>query len=529
MKINLPVIDEQVSFKAEQQLISTTDLKGIITSANDDFVEVSGYSRDELIGKNHNIIRHPDMPCAAFKQVWDTIQAGHSWKGMVKNRCKDGRYYWVDAFITPISKNGQRVGYQSVRALPSQCNIERAQKLYENLDKSNKKLAYQQPVSYFAQLFLSWFLPLCVSAGLLGYFYGWQAVVILLGGLAVSSLAFSLRLKPLLRLNEYAKGITYNPLMRYLYTGYKHEVGDIQFAIQTRTSGLRAVTARLQYTASMLNEVKNKSAASLAGSNTLITKLSKTVDAIFVAMEQLLASQLQLTQASGNMAETSSESQRLTLSGRDYIERLLGSINELSDELQHIEKEVSESTTRGQRIGTVLEVITMVAEQTNLLALNAAIEAARAGDAGRGFAVVADEVRKLAYRTHDSTTEIRQIISELQDNTKASLHAIELGVERSEATRSMANEVDQELRAILDQVQSMSRLALTIDSAIQTQTALSTQTSDQVADLREDSAGVMQVNHQVNEHSEQVEKNVDELLDLANHFLKITVNTRRAS
>jgi len=526
MKVNLPVTNEQVSFKTEQQLISTTDLKGVITSVNQDFIEVSGFSREELIGKSHNIVRHPDMPCAAFKQVWDTIQAGDSWKGMVKNRCKDGRYYWVDAFITPISKNGQKVGYQSVRVLPSRCNIERAEKLYKALDKTSSKTTYQQPISYFTQLFLTWLLPLCVSAGLLGYFYDWQAAAILVAGLAVSSLAFSLRLKPLQRLKQYAKGVTHNPLMSYVYTGFKHEVGDIQFAIQTRTSGLRAVTARLQSTAIMLNEVKNKSAASLAGSNTLIAKLSKTIDSIFVAMEQLLASQMEITQASGNMAETSNESQRLTLSGRDYIERLLGSINELSDELQHIEKEVSESTTRGQRIGTVLEVITMVAEQTNLLALNAAIEAARAGEAGRGFAVVADEVRKLAYRTHDSTTEIRQIISELQDNTKASLQAIELGVQRSEATRSMANEVDQGLSAILDQVQSMSRLALTIDSAIQTQTTLSAQTNEKMSDLREDSVGVMQVNHQVNEHSQQVEQNVDELLDLATHFMNVTVERR---
>src|SRR5690554_228614 len=96
-------------------LISTTDLKGAITWACDNFVQVSGFSRQEMVGQNHNLVRHPDMPPAAFKDLWDTIKSGKSWKGMVKNRCKDGRYYWVDAFVSPITKDGQITGYQSVR------------------------------------------------------------------------------------------------------------------------------------------------------------------------------------------------------------------------------------------------------------------------------------------------------------------------------------------------------------------------------------------------------------------------------
>jgi aerotaxis receptor len=115
MKNNQPVTQREVTFPANEYLVSRTDLKGIITYANDAFVKISGYSRDELIGKSHNLVRHPDMPMAAFKDLWTTVQSGMPWRGLVKNRCKNGDFYWVEAFVVPLKKNGQIFGYQSVR------------------------------------------------------------------------------------------------------------------------------------------------------------------------------------------------------------------------------------------------------------------------------------------------------------------------------------------------------------------------------------------------------------------------------
>ena len=99
---NQNVINEEVTFSAEQELVSTTDLRGVITYANPAFCQVAGFTAEELIGKNHNLVRHPDMPAAAFADLWQKLKQGQSWRGLVKNRCKDGRYYWVDAFVTPI-------------------------------------------------------------------------------------------------------------------------------------------------------------------------------------------------------------------------------------------------------------------------------------------------------------------------------------------------------------------------------------------------------------------------------------------
>jgi len=120
-------------FPAQQRLISATDSSGKITYCNDEFAKISGYSREELVGSPHNLVRHPDMPAAVFGMMWSYLKAGKSWMGIVKNRCKNGDFYWVNAYVTPILENGHLVGYESVRVKPTREQIERAQTLYQRL------------------------------------------------------------------------------------------------------------------------------------------------------------------------------------------------------------------------------------------------------------------------------------------------------------------------------------------------------------------------------------------------------------
>ncbi len=142
MKVNTPVTDVERVMQDGSILVSKTDLKGIITYCNSSFIEMSGFTEAELIGQNHNIVRHPDMPPEAYEDIWNTIKRGEPWIGAVKNRSKNGDYYWVEANMTPVLESGRVNEYMSVRRKPSREQIESAEKLYQNI---NAKRASIQP------------------------------------------------------------------------------------------------------------------------------------------------------------------------------------------------------------------------------------------------------------------------------------------------------------------------------------------------------------------------------------------------
>lgn len=131
MKKNLPITDKEVILSEQDVIITTTDLKGLLTYFNKTFMKINGFNEQELLGKNHNIIRHPDVPAEVFKELWDQVKAGKTWQGVLKNRCKSGDHYWVEAFVTPIIVNKQITGYQSVRSSPTRQQIERAEATYD--------------------------------------------------------------------------------------------------------------------------------------------------------------------------------------------------------------------------------------------------------------------------------------------------------------------------------------------------------------------------------------------------------------
>ena len=133
--------DVEVMFPLGRLIVSRTDLKGIITHANDAFVEMSGYTREELIGAPHHILRHPDMPKLAFKSLWDDVEAGKKWHGYVKNLRKDGAFYWVYATAVPNIRNGAIVGFTSVRRKPSRTRVNELIPVYREWLEQEKAAA----------------------------------------------------------------------------------------------------------------------------------------------------------------------------------------------------------------------------------------------------------------------------------------------------------------------------------------------------------------------------------------------------
>ncbi|WP_337088222.1 PAS domain-containing protein, partial [Escherichia coli] len=133
MRQNLPVTGRNLELPKDANILSTTSPQSHITYVNPDFIKISGFTEEELLGQPHNIVRHPDMPPAAFEHMWSTLKSGRSWMGLVKNRCKNGDHYWVSAYVTPIAKNGSIVEYQSVRTKPEPEQVLAAEKLYAQL------------------------------------------------------------------------------------------------------------------------------------------------------------------------------------------------------------------------------------------------------------------------------------------------------------------------------------------------------------------------------------------------------------
>lgn len=529
MKINLPVIDKEVTYGGSEQLISTTDLKGIITFVNDGFVRVSGFSRDEMVGKSHNIVRHPDMPPGAFADLWSTIKSGRSWKGVVKNRCKDGSYYWVDAFVSPITKNGETVGYQSVRTVLTPAARKRAEDLYARWSKQDKKSAppLRKGLSMATRLALALVVPAALTSLGLGLWHNWQAGIVALAGFMLTAGGVVLATGGIGKIHRLAKTVSDNRLMTYFYTGSTNELACAEYALQVRASELRAIVSRLENTGRYLVRAKDDSLESLHSSQGAMASQEQVIAEMLSAVSQLAEGQHEIGENSAQLANNATLSQQITTEGQQSISRLMSAITDLSQELEQVKEQVQATAQRSQNIGAVLDVITEVADQTNLLALNAAIEAARAGEAGRGFAVVADEVRNLAQRTNDSAAEIQTIIATLQNETASSFSAIEAGVESSNQTLGIAEEVQGELGQIIQQFADINALALLIDESIQNQSAVSEQARIRMDQLDTSSESAIQAANQVAEHSQRLEWHIDNLNDLAQHFLASAVTGTR--
>ncbi len=249
MKINLPVTGRNVDVAPDANILSTTDLTSAITYANDDFIKISGYSRDELLGAPHNLLRHPDMPAQAFAHMWQTLKRGRSWMGLVKNRCKNGDHYWVSAYVTPVTQNGAAVEYQSVRTRPDARQIAAAERAYAQLREGRVARWQRLPsLGLRARIMALTSSVLAVVLGIEAWLrpesMGIEAAA-LVAGSGACALGVGWLLRPLERLTERARLIADNPLSQGIYTGRRDQFGQIEFALQMLEAQVGAVVGRI--------------------------------------------------------------------------------------------------------------------------------------------------------------------------------------------------------------------------------------------------------------------------------------------
>ncbi|MFO7603668.1 MAG: PAS domain-containing methyl-accepting chemotaxis protein [Gammaproteobacteria bacterium] len=468
MKKNLPVTNKELHLGKTDVITSTTDPKGAITFINEDFIKISGFTEEELLGKNHNIVRHPDMPPAAFSDLWATIKAGKQWMGMVKNRCKNGDDYWVDAYVTPMYKQGQISGYESTRVLADDKVRARAEAFYKGIWAGKKHwFAWLKQIGLVKRMaFTAFIVPLAVAVGLLmsDMLTMMSAGLFALTGL-VSAVVVNFVGRPLIRAAEEARQVVDNPIMKYVYTGRCDEIGQLQLANKMVQARVRTVLKRIEQEAHSLMEGTISLARSMDSSSAELSGQQGRTDQIAAAINEMTSSVAEVANHASQAATAAKEAAEQSHRGAQTVTEAMGIIEGLSTDVDKAEASIQKLADDSQTIGEVLDVIKGIAEQTNLLALNAAIEAARAGEQGRGFAVVADEVRTLASRTQDSTREIQGIIEKLQGGVD---HAVsEMSHVRKRATASVTQvELSAEaLAEIAGAVQTINDMNAQIDSA----------------------------------------------------------------
>ncbi len=474
MKINLPVTGVERLIEPGAVLVSSTDLKGAVTSANPTFVGICGFSREELVGNNHNIVRHPDMPPEAFDILWKTLKAGLPWRGIVKNRCKNGDHYWVDAYVTPQHENGRTIGYQSVRLPARREDIARAEALYARL-RSGRSPGNRWRPSYTVQVTAAVAAPLVVTlfglaaAGMLPWLAVAAAVPLAIAGGA--GLAWPLT-APIRRLAGEARTIYDNRLAARVYTGRDDDFGMIGLALTTLQIRMRAMIGRLSEASGLLVTAAERSSLSMVQAAEETRQQQSETDQAAVAMNEMSATAQEVERNTVRAAEAARDAEQEARTGSAVVDQALSSIDELARDVRNAADVIHGLATETTGIGQVVDVIRSVAEQTNLLALNAAIEAARAGEQGRGFAVVADEVRTLASRTQQSTQEIQTMIERLQKGASSAAQVMQQGRLRAEGSVQEAGRIGEALGRIARAVTSINDLNTQIASAATQQNAV---------------------------------------------------------
>ena len=519
MKINLPVTGRNVDIAQDANILSTTDLGSSITYANQDFIDVSGYSREELLGAPHNLLRHPDMPSAAFAHMWQTLKSGRSWMGMVKNRCKNGDHYWVSAYASPVTRDGVAVEYQSVRTRPDARRVMAAERVYARLRTGTRRIRPVLEMPLKLSLVTGATCALTWGAGVGLASYPWAVQVLGLAAVgAVGILGVNLLLRPLRQLSERARQIADNPVSQAIYTGRADELGQIEFAMQMLEAQVGAVVGRIGDASQRLSGHAAALVEQLDSSHSSTLGQQSQTDQVATAIHEMAASVAQVANHAQQASKAADQAGSETREGHQRVDESRDAVLRLSQELARATTVIHQLESHSGDISGVLEVIRAIAEQTNLLALNAAIEAARAGEQGRGFAVVADEVRGLAQRTQQSTNEIQRMISTLQGGARDAVMAMEQSSQHVEASVDHAQRAASALDGISQRVNQITAMSVQIATAVEEQSAVSEDINRNIVGIRNAGEATVTAGQQSQLSSGDVAALAEDLRRLAEEF-----------
>ena len=468
-------------------LMSTTDLQSYITHANDTFVNVSGYRLEELTGQPHNLVRHPDMPKAAFADMWYTLQQGEPWSGIVKNRRKNGDHYWVRANAVPMVRDGKTTGYMSIRTRATEQEIAAVEPLYAALNAGRSHLRIHKglvvhkrwwgklpamPLRWRVRSLMVMLWLVMTGALLLTHAHGLTLLVGMLVMLAGNLFLEWQIVRPVENVARQALNIA---------TGERNSVEHLnrsdELGLTLRAIGQLGLMCRW-----LIHDVSGQVASVHQGSDTLAKgndDLNVRTRQTVVNVQQTVATMSQMAASVQSNSETAVAADKLSSSASSAA-------TQGGQAMQTVVKTMDEIADSTQRIGSITKLINDIAFQTNILALNAAVEAARAGEQGKGFAVVAGEVRHLASRSATAANDIRKLID-------ASASKVQSGAEQVHAAGRTMDD-------IVEQVQNVTQLIGQISLSTSEQAAGLNDLTRAVAELdaiTQQNAGLVEESAQV--------------------------------
>lgn len=446
MNSKIPLTGKEVKIPVNTIVVSKTDLKGHITYVNDEFVKLSGLSREELLGKNHNFNRHPDVPKKVFVDLWDTVTSGQPWTHIIKSRTSLGHHLWFRANITPITKNGKIIEYMSVRTKPSADEIRETQQYFDDCNAgresventgSNKYIHAVRNMNLTHRIYASVGVIITLQiVAMLGILLNIQPAFIISSLVTTSFVTFLLGVRisrevssPLSYAISKLKLMTEGNYFDWINTARNDEFGSLMRAIKSSQIKLGFDMTDAKDTVDLALRIKAKL-------NSIATDLQGSADKMHTSTTDFnkITQLVQENSHSVNEAKKLSEHTKSQAEdGGEALKRAIDSIKEVED--------------MNRKISDNVGIIDEIAFKTNLLALNAAVEAAHAGDEGRGFAVVAEEVRNLAMSSAEAARKIKELT---QNSVLKANHGYKMVTESGESINKAIDSVNEVNQLILE-------------------------------------------------------------------------------